>query len=917
MGRKHSKRKVTKRRITKIRNTLRKGKKNKIAKRKIDKRKVANKLVKHKGKIINGYKIIKRLNTHKSSIKYGGDKEDYTPPSTEELVGEGGHGQVFLTKNSKDAKFYAMKIILFEEQDDRRNFLEEIEILKKIEGIKNVCHYKEHWEFERGKYGWTEPVGVIIMDYIDGVSFDKLLYKAEEAGKDVVSSLDLSIYIRQLSETIEKLHALGIYHNDIKPDNIMISDKQAYLIDFGCADENKPPPVAGNPSYRGHVVMEICGSWYYQPTDTHRINYDQYDTYSLILILYVFMDCKKTVNGLLYNLPRQSKDSEILKLLNTNTSNINITDNYIHLVKPLIEAWDNGIMENKWSAVTLSSKIMEDILNKLNLIGNILFNDKEYSGGAVRPGKERENPLMGDLSQRSLTLEPVVETPITNMTAKVSNPGRQKKRAQRSRRRTHEYKEYFKYYIENNDILIKYIEAEVTAAKNVPVLGYKTTRWVDTQVRSRWQKHASTALSQLLNNIYIMLFHKLYIICKKLQLQTNTNAYSMILDHESFIKEIESIKEQNSTDDSDPGERLRQVKQYYSPNLDGGVVVMKYDVVKIIDSSDPTSCSIQTLDGKEGTVPPSVLILGGGGAGEVAGSSPAAIKAKSLLKIKSIFNYDPIIDPIFIALPMCISNVGKTTSVINHRIRSNARFYYGFLLPPRMGDTWHEGCLKVIYYEDDMKLKIFEINAIIYYDDFNQKFKTFRQREYSDKLEIIDTESDIPTYPIIINVESIPDEQGGRLKSEIIQQQKIYAINEKKDKIVYEVNRLYQLEDQIKNIGRAFLQTTKDTIQSLEGKKQDIIKSLKYCADKTSDDYTNYCEVMINAFIYNELIRDKGYPHDLLEEAKTKYKTVHNKDPELVTVTELAQAVVDHVLISQANAKVKEKLRSLNISLSA
>ena len=204
---------------------------------------------------------------------------------------------------------------------------------------------------------------------------------------------------------------------------------------------------------------------------------------------------------------------------------------------------------------------------------------------------------------------------------------------------------------------------------------------------------------------------------------------------------------------------------------------------------------------------------------------------------------------------------------------------------------------------------------MVYYefDDHGEKLKTLQQTRDPQRLEIIDTESDIPTYPIIIDVDSIPKEHID-IKSEIIEQQKIYAINAKKERIVYKVNRLYRLEKDIEQLGMTATIAHKE---ALNEEIKTIVSELTYCADKASGDYTNYCEVMINAFIYNELIRDKGYPRDLLEEAITKYKTVHNKDPDIVTVTELVKAVVVHVLISQANAKVKEKLRSLNIPLSA
>lgn len=44
--------------------------------------------------------------------------------------------------------------------------------------------------------------------------------------------VDLSL---KIIEAIEFIHSLGIIHIDIKPENIMIKDKQVKLIDFGCS----------------------------------------------------------------------------------------------------------------------------------------------------------------------------------------------------------------------------------------------------------------------------------------------------------------------------------------------------------------------------------------------------------------------------------------------------------------------------------------------------------------------------------------------------------------------------------------------------------------------------------------------------------------------------------------------------------
>jgi serine/threonine protein kinase len=128
--------------------------------------------------------------------------------------------------------------------------------------------------------------------------------------------------------------------------------------------------------------------------------------------------------------------------------------------------------------------------------------------------------------------------------------------------------------------------------------------------------------------------------------------------------------------------------------------------------------------------------------------------------------------------------------------------------------------------------------------------------------------------------------------------------------IVKKVNELYRLEDEIK---AGWFWSTGE----LKRIKNKIVGELTYCAERGSDDYTNYCEVMIDAFIYNELKSDDSFQQHRLYEIKESYTTQHKKEPDLVTMTQLIRMVVTQDELEAAHEKVKEKLLALNIPLSA
>ena len=129
MGRKHSKRrKYSKRRNTKRRNTLRKLVKRRNTKRintkrintkRINTKRInTNNRVKNKNKFINGYKIIKSLNPHKKSVKYGGSCDEVSGDfSCKKVLGKGTYGSVYLVeKVALPGVEYAMKV--FDDLDE-------------------------------------------------------------------------------------------------------------------------------------------------------------------------------------------------------------------------------------------------------------------------------------------------------------------------------------------------------------------------------------------------------------------------------------------------------------------------------------------------------------------------------------------------------------------------------------------------------------------------------------------------------------------------------------------------------------------------------------------------------------------------------------------------------------------------------
>ncbi|MCM1038738.1 MAG: serine/threonine protein kinase [Ruminococcus sp.] len=119
-----------------------------------------------------------------------------------------------------------------------------IMVYKKLSQIEDI-HLENIYE-----YASDENRGIVLVEYISGTSLqekirEKKIFSEEEA-------CDIMI---ELCKVMQKIHAAGIVHRDINPNNIMISgDGILKLVDFGIAREKKDEQekdtmILGTPGY--------------------------------------------------------------------------------------------------------------------------------------------------------------------------------------------------------------------------------------------------------------------------------------------------------------------------------------------------------------------------------------------------------------------------------------------------------------------------------------------------------------------------------------------------------------------------------------------------------------------------------------------------------------------------------------------
>ncbi|MFF3221869.1 serine/threonine-protein kinase PknG [Nocardia suismassiliense] len=75
------------------------------------------------------------------------------------------------------------------------------------------------------------PIGYIVMEYVGGRSLREILNSFDRPHRMPVA--EAIAYLLEILPALEYLHSIGLTYNDLKPDNIMVTEDQVKLIDLG------------------------------------------------------------------------------------------------------------------------------------------------------------------------------------------------------------------------------------------------------------------------------------------------------------------------------------------------------------------------------------------------------------------------------------------------------------------------------------------------------------------------------------------------------------------------------------------------------------------------------------------------------------------------------------------------------------
>src|SRR5271166_959496 len=155
-------------------------------------------------------------------------------------LGAGGSGVVYEANDTLLQRPVVLKMLhtgILSAEQMRTTVLREARLASAIEH-PNVCGI-----YEVGESG---DEGYIAMQYVPGQSLDALIARGPAS-----LQLLLSVGI-QIADGLQAAHALGIFHRDLKPQNVMLTDGGLVkILDFGLARRLHPEDASFDPSKPG------------------------------------------------------------------------------------------------------------------------------------------------------------------------------------------------------------------------------------------------------------------------------------------------------------------------------------------------------------------------------------------------------------------------------------------------------------------------------------------------------------------------------------------------------------------------------------------------------------------------------------------------------------------------------------------
>jgi len=198
-------------------------------------------------------------------------------------IGEGGMGAVYEAKHTVIGKRVAVKVLLekfLAKSDFVARLLQEARLASSI-GHEHIVDVTDFGTTTDGR-------SFVVMEFLDGESLAELAMR--EAPLPIERSLGIA---RQVASALGAAHAKGIFHRDVKPENIYLVKRGdadfVKVVDFGISKAVKPGGDEGGEGYRLTHTGLLLGTPLYMSPEQARGEEDldhRVDIWALGVLLY-------------------------------------------------------------------------------------------------------------------------------------------------------------------------------------------------------------------------------------------------------------------------------------------------------------------------------------------------------------------------------------------------------------------------------------------------------------------------------------------------------------------------------------------------------------------------------------------------------------------------------------------------------
>lgn len=157
-------------------------------------------------------------------------------------IGMGAASVIFTVENVKTQEICALKHVVRAERQDGR-MIEQVENEYRMAARVNHPYVRKIYDLKRRRKGFRTREVFLLMEYCPGISLEQSPSR---------SLLDLLLIFRMVADGLQGMHAAGLLHCDMKPNNIIIADDGAIrIIDLGqsCSLGTVKPRIQGTPDY--------------------------------------------------------------------------------------------------------------------------------------------------------------------------------------------------------------------------------------------------------------------------------------------------------------------------------------------------------------------------------------------------------------------------------------------------------------------------------------------------------------------------------------------------------------------------------------------------------------------------------------------------------------------------------------------